>query len=102
MSSTVKPSRSEDEYFAKQDIEKKKRLALQVKEKYLDQEREKLKQIHWMHCSKCGMDLQQINYQGFMIEKCFNCGAVVLDGEEFEKLAGKEEGFLSEVVRLFR
>lgn len=102
MSSTVKPSRSEDEYFAKQEVEKKKKLAEEVAEKYKEQEKEKLKMIHHMHCPHCGMDMQSVTFKGFVIEKCFECGSVCLNHDEFEKLAGEEEGFISNIVGLFK
>lgn len=102
MSATVKPSHTEEEYFARQEIEKKKRLAKEKGESFAAKEREERKKLHFMHCSKCGMELHTVTFKGFIIEKCFDCGAVVLDHDEFEKLAGSEEGFLSAVVGLFK
>lgn len=102
MSTMMKPSKAEEEYFAKQEIDKKKKLAHEVKDRFQEQEREKLKLIHHMHCPKCGLDLQSVTFQGFIIEKCFNCGAVILDQNEFEKLAGSESGFISSIVGLFK
>lgn len=102
MSTTTKPSRGEDEYFAKQDVEVKRRLAREVREKLHAKEREQLKQIHYMHCPKCGLDLQNVTFQGFIIEKCFECGTIVLAESEFEKLAGGEEGFITAIVGLFK
>lgn len=102
MSSTVKPSHTEEEYFARQEVDKKMRLSKERSEVMVAKEREDRKKLHWMHCSKCGMELHTITFKGFILEKCFDCGAVVLDADEFDKLAGSEDGFLSAVVGLFK
>lgn len=102
MSEMPKPSKNEDEYFAKLDVDKARRLSRQVSDRYHKEEKDKLRQIHEKHCSKCGMDLQSITFQGFVIDKCFDCGAVVLETGQFEKLAGSEEGFLTALVSLFK
>jgi hypothetical protein len=65
-------------------------------------EREKLKQTHWMHCPKCGSDLTTVKFRGLEIDKCYTCNGTWLDEGELEKLAGKEAGFLSSVVGLFK
>lgn len=102
MSEMPKPSKNEDEYFAKLDVDKARRLSRQVSDRYRKEEKDKMRHIHEMHCSKCGMDLQSITFQGFIIDKCFDCGAVVLEADQFEKLAGSEEGFLTALVSLFK
>lgn len=99
---TVKPSKNEEEYFAKQEVDKAERLSKEFGAKYKNEEKQKMKDLHFMHCSKCGMELQSITFQGFILEKCFHCGVYVLDEDEFEKLAGREEGFLSSIVGLFK
>lgn len=84
-------SQSEDEYFAREEAEKLRRLH-QEKLKELDaQDKEERKKLHWMHCPKCGYDLQTIKWRQVEIEKCFHCGVIVLDDGELERLAGDEE-----------
>lgn len=102
MSTAMKPGKAEEEYFAKQEIDKKKKLANEIKNRLQAEECEKLKLLHHMHCPKCGFDLHSVTFQGFVIEKCFGCGAVILDQNEFEKLAGTESGFISSIVGLFK
>lgn len=84
-------SQSEDEYFAREEAEKLRRLH-QEKLKALDaSDKEERKKLHWMHCPKCGYDLHTLQWRQVEIEKCFHCGVVVLDDGELERLAGKEE-----------
>ncbi len=99
----AKPTQTEEEYFARVEIEKKKKLADEVHSKFKQEERVRLKEMHFMHCSKCGMDLHSLAFRGVVIEKCYACGAVVLDHDEFEKLAGTDgNSLISKVVELFR
>lgn len=97
-----KPSQSEEEYFAREEVEKKKRLAREKTEKIQKEDKERLKQLHWMRCPKCGMELHPILFKGVTIDKCFECNGVYLDDGELEKLAGSESGFLKAVGSLFK
>ena len=93
---------SEDEYFAKQDIERKRKLALERKKELEEAERERLKEKHWFRCAKCGMTMETIVFRGVEVERCFGCGGTYLDQGELEKLAGKESTALKSIVGLFK
>jgi len=97
-----KPSSSEEEYFAKQEAEKRKKLA-EVKLAQVSQtEKERLKKEHWMRCPKCGMELQTIDYREVAIDKCFSCGGIYLDDGELEKIAGMKSNLLQGIASLFK
>lgn len=98
----MKPTTTEDEYFAREEAEKKKRLAQQKQAELEIQEKERLKQLHWMHCPKCGMELHPILFKGVTIDKCFGCHGVFLDDGELEKVAGGESGFMKGLTSLFK
>lgn len=95
-------SQNEEEYFARLEVEKKKKWATDVRAKMQDEQLQSLKDRHWMHCPKCGFDLQTLLFKGVEIERCYHCGAVVLDQGELEKLTGSESSLISEIVGLFR
>jgi uncharacterized protein len=99
-----KVSNPEDEYFAREDIEKRYRLAKEQAAKQKVEEAEALKQAHFMKCPKCGNDLQAIMFRGIELDRCFTCSGTWLDAGELEKLAGEEEkhGVIDAVVRVFR
>lgn len=86
MSDNEKPSSTEEEYFAREEIEKKRKLALQQSAQTAEKQREDLKKLHWMKCPKCGMDLQTLKQGNVELETCFNCGGVFLDSGELEQL----------------
>lgn len=96
---TTKP---EEEYFARIEAEKKRRLAEEKRSNLVAEERNRLKALHWMHCPKCGLELETILFRGLQIDKCFHCGGVFLDDGELEKLAGAESHFWDAVLSLFK
>jgi len=100
--STVKPSHTEEEYFARVEVEKKKKLYEESREKLSQEEYQNLKQTHWMRCPKCGMELHSLPYKGVVIDKCFSCNGIFLDDGELEKIVGEEKSFLAGVLSLFR
>jgi len=55
-----------------------------------------------MKCPKCGNDLQEINYQNVMIERCLECKGIWLDHGELELLvkgqAKMTKGFLGKLI----
>jgi hypothetical protein len=84
-----KPSSTEEEYFAREEIEKKRKLALQQGQEMAAKQREELKQLHFMKCPKCGMDLQTLKKGDVEIDTCFNCHGVWLDSGELERIMGQ-------------
>jgi mannose-1-phosphate guanylyltransferase len=92
MSNIEKPSSTEEEYFAREEIEKKRKLALQQAQGLAEQQREALKQQHYMKCPKCGMDLQVLQRGKVEVDTCFNCHGVWLDAGELELLHEQMEG----------
>ena len=97
-----KPSESEEEFFAREDAEKRRKLALEKAKEMAQADRDRLKATHFMRCPKDGMELQTVSYREVQIDKCFTCGGSWLDEGELERLAGKEAGFLQNVLSVFK
>ena len=98
-----KPSTSEDEYFVREDAEKKRRLAHQAKRDKQSAELKALKDLHWMHCPKCGLDMHEVNYRGVDVDVCFSCNGVFLDQGELEHLQKPEsKGVMSAILNWFK
>ena len=64
------------------------------------QERASLRTLHFMHCPKCGLKLEEITFRGVRVDKCFAGGGVWLDDGELEELAG-QPGFFEALRRMF-
>lgn len=107
MTEPHKPSSTEEEYFAREEIEKKRKLALQQAEAMAQQERERLKALHYMKCPKCGMELQTITQGKVEVDMCFNCRGVWLDAGEMEQIiqqAGQDQGgqVMGAILNIFK
>jgi Zn-finger nucleic acid-binding protein len=101
----VKPSHPEDEYFALEDVEKKRRLALKVKKEMAADEQRSLKELHFMHCPKCGMHMQEVKFRGVDVDVCFACGGVFLQKNEIEHLERQQHaggGVMSSILNWFK
>ena len=99
----VKPSSTEEEFFAREDAEKKRKLALERAKEVAEQQKAELKQLHWMRCPKCGFELNTVSFKGVEIDKCFQCGVTVFDAGELEKIGVKEKegSVVKALVRVF-
>jgi hypothetical protein len=94
----------EDEYFARLEFDRFRKLAEQKAAKMKEQEREELKRLHWMRCPKDGMELKEIEYLGVRIDKCAQCGGIFLDAGELERVfeANREQdGLAAKILNFF-
>src|SRR3989338_4310553 len=100
-----KPSDSEEEFFARQEFERRKKTDEEKRKKMVEEERKKLKELHHMHCPKCGMNLIEIDYKGIKVDKCSGCEGIWLDSGELEtvvKAEQKDKGFLDKMFTVFK
>lgn len=98
----VKPSTKEEEFFAREEYEKKRKLEEERQAKMEAEERERLKELHFMHCPKCGMQLVEIDYNGILVDKCTSCEGVFLDAGELESVAKLEKPKLDKWFSVFK
>ncbi len=102
--STKSPS-NEGEFFAREEALKKQKLALEQAQALREKEREQLKELHWMHCPKCGLELHTITFHGVEIDRCFHCHGTWLDAGALEKLAVRESeqkgAVVSSILQIF-
>ena len=94
--------RQEEEYFDRIEREKKEKLRKKLDIETKHSERRAEMEVHWHRCGKCGASMDTKPYRGVDIEVCPQCGAVLLDAGELEKLAGKDQsGVLDGIKALF-
>ncbi len=98
----VKPSSKEEEYFARLEFERLKKIKDEFQQKMEDTERETLKEVHFMRCPKCGLELVELDFRNIRIDKCTGCEGVWLDAGELEQVAGLEKPALSKFFDVFR
>jgi uncharacterized protein (UPF0212 family) len=98
-----KPSTTEDEYFVREDAEKKRKIALDLKKALEKDELKRLKDLHFMHCPKCGMKLQEVKMRGVDVDVCFSCHGVFLDAGELEHVQKPEgKGVMGAILNWFK
>ncbi len=106
MADREKPTNTEEEYFAREEIETKRKLAFQQAQATEAARKAELKALHHMKCPKCGMDLQTLKEGPVEVDTCFNCHGVWLDQGELEELlkhGGPSEGrWMQSVLNLFK
>jgi len=102
--SSDKPSTNEEEYFKKLEFERKKQWEKERASKMNVAEKQKLKDLHFMKCPKCGMDLHAIELEGISLDRCVSCQGTFFDNGELESLLGKKEGdsMFSKVLGFFK
>ena len=98
----VKPSEKEEEYFARLEFERKKKQEEETRIKLEEAEKERLKNLHYMHCPKCGMILIEINYKDILVDKCSSCDGVWLDAGELDSISKLEKGKLDKLFGVFK
>ena len=82
MPTDEKPSKNEDEYFARQNLE----LIREMRAK-LDAERKKAERSSHAHrCPTCGGTLKEQHVEQVKIDECQDCGGVWLDRGELDQL----------------
>jgi hypothetical protein len=98
-----KPSTLEDEYFVREDAEKKRRIALEMKKALASEERQRLKDLHFMSCPRCGMKLQQVRFRQVDVDACFSCGGLFIDRSQVDRIARPEgRGVMWAVLNWFK
>jgi Zn-finger nucleic acid-binding protein len=98
----TKPSHPEDEYFVREDAEKKRRIALEMKRSLAEEQRRALQELHQGHCPKCGMKMQAIQYGKLEVDACFACGGVFLEKHEIDVIAApQQKGIMAAILNWF-
>ncbi len=99
--STNKPSSNEEEYFQRQEQEKLAKHRAEVVAAKAAADRQAQKELHWMHCPKCGAGLVTENFRSIQIDRCPECRGLWLDAGEMEQVAGRESVATSFLGDLF-
>ncbi len=82
----IKPSDNEDQYFLEQELKnlleksRREQAAMAVGEK------QRLKELHHMHCPKCGQKLFVENYGTVEVDVCGSCRGLWLDANELDTI----------------
>lgn len=98
----IQPTNAENEYFARQEYERMKKIHDEIQKKLKEDEKRRLKELHYMHCPKCGSKMMEITFRAIAVDECPCCGGLFFDKGELEQIHAKDSGFLKEVFSIFR
>jgi len=99
----VRPSEKEEEYFARQEYERLQRLAAERRSAEVAEERRQRRELHHMHCPKCGGDLFELDFKSVKIDKCTDCEGIWLDAGELDQVLKEEDlTLMRRVLKAFR
>ncbi len=98
----MKPSEKEEEYVARLEFDRKKKLEEEKHKTLAKDEKRRLKDLHYMMCPKCGMELIEIDYKNIKIDKCSECEGIWLDAGELETVSKLEKTGLDKLLSVFR
>ena len=94
MPTEEKPSRNEEEYFARRNAELIKEQRARLDAQRAQQDRA----AHFMKCPKCGGDLKERTFHHVCIDECIDCGGVWLDKGELEMIEHVERSQVSRFI----
>jgi hypothetical protein len=97
-----KPSEREDDYMARKEYERLKKLEEEKHVKLDAEEKKRLKELHNMRCPKCGMELIAIDYKGIEVDKCSECEGIWLDAGELEAVSKLEKSGIDKLFSVFK
>jgi hypothetical protein len=97
----VKPSESEEEYFARQEFEKRKAALAAAGPVAEAEARKRALAAAKERCPKDGAQLVTLTFRGVEIDKCSECAGIWLDAGELERVTTDERSFLGGLKRVF-
>jgi hypothetical protein len=99
----VKPNTNEEEFFAKQTFERRKKAVGDPGQQLAPRWLARREARRWICCPKDSMELMEVEFLGVKIDPCSHCGRVFLDAGELDGLAKAEKGgFLSGLSSFFK
>ncbi|MBF8287910.1 MAG: hypothetical protein HW381_1018 [Candidatus Rokubacteria bacterium] len=97
----VTPSDQEEEYFARQEFERRKKALTEQESRAAEGERQRILAVARNRCPKCAAPLVTITYRNVELDKCSSCEGLWFDSGELDKVLAEEGGFLSGLKRIF-
>ncbi len=94
-----------DSWFTKHEkelIEKARhRHSAEERQKKTEEDR-RIRELHFMHCPKCGKKMKEIHVKGITLDQCGDCQGIFFDGGELDLLLEKtvedQKGFFRKLA----
>ena len=92
----------EEENFARMEYERRKKVEEERQNQLAVEEKKRLRELHFLRCPKCGMQLLEIDYKGIKVDKCSECEGIWLDAGEMDAISKLEKGGLDKLFSVFQ
>ncbi|MCA9450920.1 MAG: zf-TFIIB domain-containing protein, partial [Candidatus Omnitrophica bacterium] len=76
----------EDEFFHQHNQKLIEERRKKIDAKRAEEEKELRKNTHWMKCPKCGHDMEEVNIENILVDKCTECEGLFFDRDEVDTL----------------
>ena len=81
--------------------QQQRRQKMAVEQQATDEtEKLRLKELHWMHCPKCGHELVTEQHDSVEVDLCPSCRGVWLDVNELEAIVANESGLFNACLNI--
>ncbi len=82
----IVPSENEERFFKEHELRLRMQLLEQKQQALAESEKQRLKDLHYMHCPKCGQKLDTEKYGNVEVDVCPSCKGMWLDSQELEQI----------------
>lgn len=96
------PIIKEEEYFTRLELEQKRKIEREKQQRHAEEEKKKIKELHYMRCPKCGMELSEIDHKSVKIDKCYTCNGIWLDAGELETISRLDQSVMLNVFNFLK
>jgi hypothetical protein len=98
----VRPSDQEEEYFARQEFERRRGELEAARNREAEAERERILAVARGRCPKCAAPLVELHLRGIEVDRCSGCQGIWLDVGELDRLTEGESGLVGALRRVFK
>jgi uncharacterized protein len=98
----MKNTKTEDEYIWVHELQTRMASLEKEQQAQTQEEKVRLKELHWMHCPKCGQELATETCDAVEIDVCPSCKGLWLDVGELGTIVEKRGSFFHSCLRVLR
>ena len=90
----MKTTTTEDQHVREHELRRRLEVLEAEQRATAESEKLQLKELHWMHCPKCGHKLTTEIYRSVEIDLCPGCRGLWLDATELQTIMANDSAFL--------
>ncbi len=83
---SIVPSENEERFFKEHELKLRMHRLEEEQKALAEKEKRRLKELHFMHCPKCGQRLATEKYGKVEVDVCPSCKGMWLDAQELERI----------------